>query len=354
MADVTVAVFGASGFLGRYVCSNLGANGVRTYMGNRGDEFEMRWLKPCFDLGRAKFVFYSSRDVPSMRDVIGDADIVINLVGKYYETKHLTNVPSFPYVKYETNYTFREANVDIPRTIAELCTEMQVDNLIHVSSLGADARSKSEWSRTKHEGEMAVREAYPWATVVRPAQIFGYEDRLLNWFAWAAKSLPFVPLVDGGSALTQPVFMNDVADVIAKVVDDPEPYEGKTIDCFGPADYTYKELAAFVYDITGQEPRLAELPRELVRNMAELTKYQSQPLLTPDMVDLMSEDYVPKMTKEEYAKNEDILTMDDMRVKATPIEKGAFEYLVRYKKGGHFIHAEGYHGFETVKRDYLP
>jgi len=59
-ADVTVAVFGAGSFIGGYVCDSLGTNGVRCYVGNRGDEFEMRDLKPCFDLGRLRFVFLQS------------------------------------------------------------------------------------------------------------------------------------------------------------------------------------------------------------------------------------------------------------------------------------------------------
>lgn len=32
---------------------------------------------------------HSSSDEGSMRDAIGDADTVVNLIGKYYETKHL-------------------------------------------------------------------------------------------------------------------------------------------------------------------------------------------------------------------------------------------------------------------------
>jgi len=35
--------------------------------------------------------------------------------------------------------------------------------------------------------------------------------------------------------------------------------------------------------------------------------------------------------------------MADLGVVATPIEKIAFKYLHRFRKGGHFILAEGYH-----------
>jgi len=345
-AGVKVAVFGATGFLGRYVCCHLGTSGIMTYIGSRGDDFSHRHLRPNFELGRSRFSFYSSRDRQSMADVIADADIVINLIGKQYETRTLEDTGKFPFLHYKVNTPYAEANVDVPRTIAELCKEMQVDNLIHVSSAAASPDSASEWARTKYEGEQAVLDAYPWATIIRPTQLFGHEDKLLNWFATFAERFPGVPLIDGGQALTQPVWVDDVARTIDRVVDDPEQFEGRKVDCFGPQDYSYAELAKFVYDITGQDPNMADIPREVVNYGASVLKYEGNPILTPDQVALWSEDYLPEMTSEEYAaqlKKEKIFTMSDLGVKTTPIEKLAFKYLHRFRTGGHFILAEGYH-----------
>jgi len=345
-AGTKVAVFGASGLLGRYVCCHLGTNGVMTTMGNRGDDLEMRFLKPMFELGRSKFVFYSPRVRDSIAEVIGDADIVINMIGKYYETKALSNKPEFPYLEYNVNYSFQETNVDIARTIAELCTEMQVDNLIHVSSLNASPDSTSEWARTKYEGEIAVKEAYPWATIVRPSQMFGPEDRLLNWFANAAEMFPAVPLIDGGHALTQPVYAVNVADAISKIVDLPEKFEGRTIDCFGPTDFTYKELSSFVYDVTNQEPRVVDVPKSTAKLPASILQYLGKPSLTPDLIELWSEDFVPQMTQDEYSaqlEESKVYTLKDLGIDAVPIEKIAFNYLHRFREGGHFNLTKGYH-----------
>ena len=41
---------------------------------------------------------------------------------------------------------------------------------------------------------------------------------------------------------------------------------------------------------------------------------------------------------------EDVLTFADFGMAPTPIEKVAFSYLHRYREGGHFIIAQGYHG----------
>ena len=325
---------------------SIGSNGVLTYIGSREDEFAYRHLRPMFELGRAKYSFYSSRDKQSMADLIADADVVINMVGKYYDTKALEDTDKFPYLNYKVSTSIHEANVEVPAAIAELCTEMQVDNLIHVSCAAANPNSASEWGRAKYEGEQEVLKAYPWATIVRPTQMFGNEDRLLNWFANMAARFPVVPLVDGGHALTQPVWVDDVARTINRIIDDPEKFEGRRVDCFGPQDYSYKELAKFVYDITGQEPVLSDIPAEVVKYGAKVLQFEGSPVLTPDMVDLLSEDYLPEMTVEEYAaqkKQNKVFTMGDLGVEATPIEKVAFKYLHRFRKGGHFILAEGYH-----------
>ena len=54
-----------------------------TYLANRGDDMEMRHLKVNYDLGRTRFVFYSPRDTESIKEVISDADVVVNIIGKY-------------------------------------------------------------------------------------------------------------------------------------------------------------------------------------------------------------------------------------------------------------------------------
>jgi uncharacterized protein YbjT (DUF2867 family) len=316
-------------------------------MANRGDDMEMRHCKLPFDLGRTRFVFYSPRDKDSIRDVISDADVVVNMVGKYYESGQPIQVNKFPYLSYQTNYSFHDVNVTIPQTLAEICLEMQVDNFVHVSSASASPDAKSEWSRTKYEGEQAIKEIYPWATIIRPTQLFGRQDRLLNWFAKIAQFYRAVPLVDGGTALTQPVWVGDVAKTILRVCDNASAYEGRQIDCFGPKDYSYLELAKFVNDITERDRPMVPIPREYLAMAAKVLQYQREPSLTPDLVDIWSEDYLPTLKPEEYAAQADeaskILTLKDFGVEAKSIEKVMFEWLQSYRFGGHFYRVEGYH-----------
>jgi uncharacterized protein YbjT (DUF2867 family) len=224
---------------------------------------------------------------------------------------------------------------------------MQVDHLVHVSSASASPTAKSEWSRTKYEGELAVKDAFPWATIIRPTQLFGRADRLLNWFARMQTWYRMVPLVEGGKSLTQPVWVGDVAKTILRVCDDPAKFEGREIDCFGPDDYTYEELADFVNSITDRNVLTFDLPANYYKSLANILQWQRNPLLTPDLVDLWSENFLPRMDPEAYKKQPDdstkVLTMEDLGIKAHPIEKEAFGYLHAYRFGGHFFRTPGYH-----------
>jgi len=75
-------IFGAYGFVGRYVTNLLAADGVQCIIPWRGDDMEWRHLKVNGDLGIVMPRPYSPRDKDSMRRCIEGSDIVINLCGK--------------------------------------------------------------------------------------------------------------------------------------------------------------------------------------------------------------------------------------------------------------------------------
>jgi len=97
-----------------------------------------------------------------------------------------------------------------------------------------------------------VRSVAPGATIVRPADVFGPEDRFLNWFARVNEFLPRVPLVEGGAALTQPIYCLDVARAIYRIAtsDDPDVMLGQTYDLAGPDVYSVREVAEYVFEAT--------------------------------------------------------------------------------------------------------
>jgi NADH dehydrogenase (ubiquinone) 1 alpha subcomplex subunit 9 len=125
----------------------------------------MRHLKPMFDLGNLGLMPFSPRDTDSIRNSLKNSDIVINLIGKHYETKHFVPTRRENGKLSRVNYTYDDVHANIPHTIAKIAKEAGVKAFIHMSSLSADLESSSKWSQSKARGEIAVREAFPEAVI---------------------------------------------------------------------------------------------------------------------------------------------------------------------------------------------
>src|SRR6202008_2509980 len=108
------------------------------------------------------------------------------------------------------------------RTIAEEAARAGARHLVHVSAIGGDPTSSSSYAGTKAEGEAAVRQAFPSATILRPSIVFGPEDGFFNRFAQMAMLSPVLPLIGGGHTKFQPVYVGDVAAAIANSLKQPE------------------------------------------------------------------------------------------------------------------------------------
>jgi NADH dehydrogenase len=102
-----------------------------------------------------------------------------------------------------------------------------------VSGIGADAQSRSPYIRSRGRGELAVREAFPRATLVRPSAMFGPGDALFAGLADLVRILPAVPLIGGGRTRLQPVYVEDVAEAIARILSRPDT-AGQTYELAGP------------------------------------------------------------------------------------------------------------------------
>jgi NADH dehydrogenase (ubiquinone) 1 alpha subcomplex subunit 9 len=107
------------------------------------------------------------------------SDTVYNLVGRDWETRWglrrgLTD---------DRNFNYHQANVASAQLIASVAAEHGTPRLVHVSHLNASPDSASIFYQSKHASERAVRDAFPEATIVRPAGMYGAEDWLLNAMA---------------------------------------------------------------------------------------------------------------------------------------------------------------------------
>lgn len=297
---------------------------------------EPRLLKPMFDLGQLGLMPFSPRNEDSIRESMKNSDVVINLIGKHYETKGPVPHRTINGKPSRVNYTFDEVHCDVPATIARLANEAGVSSLIHVSALSANTNSESAWSRSKAKGEAAVRAAFPGAIIVRPATVFGPEDRFLNWIGDSLEQFGAFPLLDGGEALVQPVYAVDVAQAMMTMVHRHDEFKGSTFELAGPAEYSYREVVEFVQDMIASEKPVIDVPSNIAGMAGSILENVINPILTADGIKQMTEDVLPSGAA-------GVKTFADVDIVPQPMDKVAFDYMHRFRPGGHFTQVEGYH-----------
>jgi len=245
---------------------------------------------------------------------VRQADAVVNLVGILYA---------------RGRQTFEAVHVEGADAVARAAAGAGA-RMVHVSAIGADANSPSQYARTKAAGEDAVRAAVPGAAIFRPSIMFGPEDDFFNRFAAMARLSPVLPLVGGGHTRFQPVFVGDVAEAVARAVDG-EAAGGTTYELGGPEVKTFRELMAFVLATTGRRRLLVPLPFPLASLQAAFLQILPKPPLTPDQVKLLRVDNVVSDQAQRERR-----TLEAFGIAPTTIEAIVPTYLWRFRKYGQF------------------
>lgn len=303
-----VTVFGASGFIGRYVVQELAKSGVRVRAAVRLPE-RAGFLRPMGDVGQVTPIAANIRDDASVAAAVDGADTVINLVGILYETG---------------KQTFGDVQADGARRVAAAAKAAGARRFVQMSAIGADAGAESHYAASKGAGEELVRDIFPSAAVVRPSVVFGQEDEFFNKFAALARLAPALPLIGGGQTQFQPVYVGDVAEAIATIVGD-EQSSGMTYELGGPQIYSFKDLMEIVLDGIGRRRFLVPVPFLVAMMQAAVLELSPfPPLLTRDQVRLLRHDNIV---------TGDLPGLDDLGIEATAVETIVPTYLNRYRRG---------------------
>ncbi|WP_337875149.1 complex I NDUFA9 subunit family protein [Elioraea sp.] len=301
-------VFGGSGFIGRYVVKRLAERGHVVRVAVRDPEAAL-FLKPMGVPGQIVPVGVSVTDDAGVAAVVSGAEVVVNLVGILHETR---------------TATFKAIQGEAPGRIGRAAAAAGARAVVHLSAIGADPASPSAYARSKAEGEEAVRAAFPGATILRPSIVFGPEDGFFNRFAALARFLPALPLYGGGETRFQPVHVGDVADAVMAALDRPEA-AGRTYELGGPRVYRFRELLAYILEVTGRRRLLLPLPWSVGRLQARLFELLPNPPLTRDQLLLLQRDNVVAPGA---------LTLAELGIRPKAVEAIVPGYLARFRRRG--------------------
>jgi NADH dehydrogenase len=305
MRDLSVVVFGGSGFIGSHLLALLAQESIPVLVPTR-HAARVRHLTtlPGVDVVEADI-----HDDATLRTLLQGHTAAINLVGILHGSRGQPYGPEF-----------RHAHVDLPRRIVEACAVVGIERYLHMSALGANINGPSMYQRSKADGELAARSRPEVAaTIFRPSVVFGPGDHFLTVFARLQRRFPVIPLACA-SAVFQPVYVGDVACAFLNALRNPSARH-QVYQLGGPNVYTLAELVRLAGRYAGCERPIVELPPRLARLQARLFEsLPGEPIITRDNLDSMKVDNVIDPAIQD-------LTAASLGIKLTALEAVAPHYL---------------------------
>ena len=305
-----IAIFGAGGFLGKHLMRQLTKLDYRVKVATR-NPYLKGYLKPLGNPGQIELFKTNIFNPENVKQVLKNCDLVINLVGILYETK---------------KQKFNQIHSQFPYLLSNLCNELKIKNLIHISALGVRERHISQYMQSKLQGEKNIQNIFKPSVILRPSVVFGPEDKFFNTFASLAQFSPVLPLLGGGKTKFAPIYVGDVAKAIVKALElnnsEPQIYE-----LGGPENYSFKELMEILLSEIKKKRFLIPIPFGIAKFQSYFLQMMPNPLLTPDQVEIL---------KYNNIVSGDYPTLKDLGISGTAIQSILPKYIYRFRTGGQF------------------
>ena len=285
-------IFGGTGFVGSNFAQKLSPLATEIVVITRDIE-RNKSLKMIPNL---KLVPASISDSKTIRDVLKNAEIVVNTIGILNEFDQIN--------------TFENIHFKFLQRLSQEIKVNKIKRFLHISSLNAKIDQMSDYLHTKGKAEDFIlneMNSFCNTTIFRPSIVFGDEDSFFNKFAKLLKFIPIFPLACP-YARFQPIYVGDLTDFMISCISNIETYN-KKIDTVGPKIYTFSELIKLTTKTMGIRRVIIPLNDSLSKAQAYVFQNLPGKLFTMDnyyslQIDSVSENgYVGKTTVEHTLPN---------------------------------------------------
>lgn len=255
-----IAVTGAFSYSGKYITKRLLARGeeVITLTGhpNRPDPFS----------GNVK-AYPLDFDEASMTRSLQSADVLVNTY----------------WVRFDKGENTQPRAVENTRKLINAAKAAGVKRVVHISITNPSAESRLPYFWGKAANEKTVMESGMSYAILRPTVLVGDEDILINNIAFLLRRFPFFALPGDGSYKLQPVYVDDLAELVVEGVYSKENY---VIDAVGPDIFTFKQMIELIGEKIGAKRPLIPVPPRLALLATQfLSLFAHDVILTPEEVD---------------------------------------------------------------------
>ena len=305
-----IAIFGGTGFLGKYLMRQLTKLDYRLKIATR-NPYLKGYLKPLGNPGQIELFKTNIFNTEDVKRVLKDCDYAINLCGILFEKR---------------KEKFNQVHSQFPLLLSSLCNEIGIKKLIHISALGVKENHPSQYMQSKLEGEKNIENIFKPSVILRPSVVFGPEDKFFNNFASLAQFFPALPLIGGGKTKFAPIYCGDVAKAVVKSLD-LNNSKCQIYELGGPVNYSFKELMEIMLKEIKKKRLLINIPFKFAKFQSYFLQIFPKPLITPDQVEML---------KHNNIISGNYPTLNDLGVSGTPIQSILPKYIYRFREGGQF------------------
>jgi len=305
-----IAIFGGTGFLGKHLVRQLTRLDYRLKVATR-NPYLKGYLKPLGSPGQIELFKTNIFNIEDVKQVLKNCDYAINLCGILFEKR---------------KEKFNQIHSQFPYILSNLCNEIGIKNLVHVSALGVKENHSSKYMQSKLQGEKNIENIFKPSVILRPSVVFGPEDKFFNTFASLAQFFPFLPLIGGGKTKFSPIYCGDVAKAIVKSLE-LNNSKCKIFELGGPSNYSFKELMEILLKEIKKKRLLINIPFSLAKFQSYFLQIFQNPLITPDQVEML---------KYNNIVSGNYPTLNDLGISGTPIQNVLPKYIYRFREGGQF------------------
>ncbi|MDC3125648.1 complex I NDUFA9 subunit family protein [Candidatus Pelagibacter sp.] len=305
-------IFGGSGQIGRNLIRKLTKNNYKVTVVTRNIHQKSYIIKTQANVGYIDIVEAQIFEEEKLRALFKKSDVCINLVGILFEQNK--------------GNTFENIHSIFPSLLARLCKEYNLKHFIHLSALGINEATNSNYAASKLKGEINILKNFPLATILRPSVVYSVDDNFTTNFMTLLNRLPFFPLYYNGNTKFVPIHCSDLTDIIYHVISNN--IYSKIIECVGPETMTLKQIIQKLLDLVGKKRILLPLPLLIAQASARFFEIMPKPLLTRDQLKLLKYDNI---ASGKYKTNFDI-GLPSIRYFENEVKK----YCYMWKDGGQF------------------
>ena len=305
-------IFGGSGQIGRHLIRKLTKNNYKVTVVTRNLHQKGYVIKTQANAGYIDIVEVNIFDEVKIRKLFTKTDICINLVGILHEK--------------ERGSTFENINSIFPSLLSKLCKEYKIKQFIHLSALGINEATDSDYAKSKLEGEVNIQKNFLLTTILRPSVVYSVDDNFTTSFMTLLNRLPAFPLYYSGRTKFMPIHCSDLTNIIYQVIS--KNIHSKIIKCVGPQTISLKDILNKLLKLINKNRLLIPLPLFIANISANFFQLFSKPLISRDQIRLLQYDNI---ISGKYQTNFDI-GLPSVCIFEEEVEK----YCYMWREGGQF------------------